>query len=404
MCIYKETPFQYLRSKKTSELFNEKTVRNWYKARAFVIEKLNIAIKPKDNAHLHVVIIGSSPLMLSVARQVALSAHYINYDEENEDETKRNRSVITIVSQDPENTVTELRKEEYLCNLLDYCKWTQMDSAPVNKDSYIDVEIKITNKWNENVKEYESITIGEHTEYRFVFNEQSVETFCDTKTRKGAKIFQIDTRKAQFADRMYRLGSEIDNLPYEDIHSVARYTQALNVFQHIKLNDKVGSMVDANKWKDRDCQIQVLKALSNIFCADCFMTRYRSIMPEEKKEEKKEKQNKNQKKEIQNQEKQALGEHYLELSKSEHARWVVEKLILGYRPLSAEERLEESLIFNRDNRNQYRADLKNNWKSPAHIDLCSFADLRRVDPDNMKYDSFLMLGIPEILRKMGEIE
>lgn len=400
MCIYKETPFEYLRSKKTSELFDEKTVRNWYKTRFFVLKKLNIALKPEENAHLHVVIIGSSPLMLSLARQVALSAHYINYDEENEDETKRNRSVITIVSQDPENTMAELRKEEYLCNLLDYCKWTQMDSAPINKDSYIDVEIKITNEWNENEKEYESITIGEHTEYRFVFNEQSVEAFCDIKTREGENIFRVDTRKAQYADRMYRLGLEIDNLPYEDIHSVERYTQALNVFQYIKLNDEVGRMVDANKWKDKDCQIQVLKALSNILCADCFMTRYRSIMPDVKDGKLKEKQ----KKEIQNREKQALSKHYLELSKSEHARWVVEKLVLGYRPLSAEERLEESLIFNKTNKNQYRTDLKNNWKSPAHIDLCSFADLRRVDPDNMKYDSFLMLGIPEILRKVGEME
>ena len=47
--------------------------------------------------------------MLSVVRQVALSAHYVNYDEENPVETKRKRTVITIVSQNPK-IVEELQK------------------------------------------------------------------------------------------------------------------------------------------------------------------------------------------------------------------------------------------------------------------------------------------------------
>ena len=86
------------------------------------------------------------------------------------------------------------------------------------------------------------------------------------------------------------------------------------------------------------------------------------------------------------------------LSKSEHARWVVEKLIMGFRPLNEEERLEdETLSTNKKRRKEYRDGLKKNAAKLAHIDLCSYSDLRRVDPDNMKYDSFLMLAIPKIL-------
>ena len=89
------------------------------------------------------------------------------------------------------------------------------------------------------------------------------------------------------------------------------------------------------------------------------------------------------------------------LSKSEHARWVVEKLIMGFRPLNEEERLEdETLSTNKKRRKEYRDSLKKNPAKLAHIDLCSYSDLRRVNPDDLKYDSFLMLAIPKILEKI----
>ena len=47
---------------------------------------------------------------------------------------------------------------------------------------------------------------------------------------------------------------------------------------------------------------------------------------------------------------------------------------------------------------------KNNTKEDGtpHIDLCSYRELRRVNPDDMKYDCFLMLAIPKILEKVKE--
>ena len=90
------------------------------------------------------------------------------------------------------------------------------------------------------------------------------------------------------------------------------------------------------------------------------------------------------------------------LSKSEHARWVVEKLIMGYSPLCAQQRFnDECLFYDKKKKNEYRKSLKRLVQNPAHIDLCSYADLRRVNPDDMKYDSFLMLAIPQILEKVG---
>lgn len=389
-CNYMERPFEFLRKKKASTegaKFDDRTVSNWYKARAFGLDQLErITIRPGEDAYLHVIVLGDDELMLSVVRQVALSAHFPNYDEENPDETKRNRTVITIVSQ-KEDIIDWLAKEEYLCHLMKYGKYSYRGNTK-NKDSYIDIEIEVVNQWTNGDDRYKEITNGKQTEKRLVFKRQDVDCFCDGKTDE--EIRTIDTRKAQYADRMYCLGREIDNLPYEDIHSVKRYAMAMNVFQYTRLKESTGQLVKAEDWEKEENQAMVLTSLSNIFCSDCFLIKYNSIKPCWNNGKMTEKQ--------------AWEKHYDVLSKSEHARWVVERLILGYRPFSLQEHLmDESLVVDSKKRQQFRKDLKNNWRSPAHIDLCSFSDLRRIDPDSLKYDSFLVLGIPEILRKVGEL-
>ena len=99
-------------------------------------------------------------------------------------------------------------------------------------------------------------------------------------------------------------------------------------------------------------------------------------------------------------EKEAWNDCVEELSKSEHARWVVEKLIMGFRPLNEKERMKDEVLFGAEKR-QYRNKLKKNALDPTHIDLCSFAELRRINPSDLKYDSFLMLAIPGILEKLS---
>ena len=59
-------------------------------------------------------------------------------------------------------------------------------------------------------------------------------------------------------------------------------------------------------------------------------------------------------------------------------------------------------IKNKEEKKRYRKGLKSYWQTPTHIDLCSYADLRRVNPDDLKYDSFLMLAISNILAKVNE--
>ena len=377
-----ENPFEYLRRRKEKDekegkKFDTEIVKNWYKARAFVLHKLGtFAFKADDGSHLHVIIIGDDPLMLSVLRQVALTCHYINYDEENEKEEQRKRTVITLVSPNKGNEiVNDLKKEEYLCNLLDYCKYTVFDTNPQNEDSYIDLELEIVNKPVFNPKDSNEV----------VLRKEDIDAFCNSQTEN--ELYTIDTRKAQYASRMYDLGTLIENLPAENIHDAHRYTLALNAFQYNKLQEPLGLLINHSKWNDD--QIKVKKGLSNIFCTDCFESRAKSIELCRKDKEQKD---------------SALWAEYNEiLCKSEHARWVVEKLIMGFRPLSKEERLvDDNLSPYTEKRKKYRNELKEDPYTLAHIDLCSYKNLRRINPDDMKYDGFLLLAIPKILEKINK--
>ena len=379
-----ERPFEYLRRKATGQKFEASVVRNWYIARAFLLDRLShFALAPSDDAHLNIVLLGDSPLVLSLARQAALLSHYLNFDEK----TGANRTLITIVSSNP-HIVDELKKEEYLCHLLDYSKLT-IGAEVANCDSFVDIEFEIKSQWaEEDVQPYSACRSGGHTVHRYVFGEDDVNSFC--KSMPEERIFTIDTRKARYASRMYDLGAEINNLPYEDIHSVKRYALALDVYQYGKLKEKAERFVN-EKWEDIENQQEVLLGVFNIFCSDCFMIRYNSLKPCWKGDRKSRRQ--------------VWEDHYDALSKSEHSRWVVEKLILGYLPYDRQDHLlDESLAACPRERSRRRHLLKNNWTCPRHIDLCSFDDLRRIDPDNMKYDSFLVLGIPQILNEVGELE
>ena len=378
--ITRERPFQYLRRKDSNEPFSEEVVRNWYIARAYVLDKLkDISFGPDSEESLHVVVGGDTPLMLSVLRQLALSAHFVNYEEQDQSGrlSCRNRTVITLVSKkDAAEIVGELEKEEYLCNLLNYCRHSIFGDVR-NADSMIDIELEIVRDQCEDSK-------------MLLITEDGVKAFMDSQNPD--LVFSVDPRKAIYARRAYGLGAVIDNIPYENINSAGRYNRALAAFQYKVLKDTgEWKLVEESKWVE---DLNVVKnGLSNLFCADCFESREKAI-----------KQLYPRNKKYSENDVMAVWEKYNDaLSRSEHCRWIVEKLILGYRPMDQHERTEYASLFG-NSRTAYSKRLKNRFSDPVHIDMCSYRTLRRVDPDNMKYDSFLMLAIPLILEKIRKDE
>ena len=372
--IVRERPFEYLKRKGTDEPFPEETVRNWYIARAYVLDRLkDISFAPGSCGHLHVVLQGDSPLLLAVVRQLALSAHYLNFEEYDPLDRLvcRNRTVITLVTQKKAaDILEELDREENLGNLLKYVRHTVFGKVE-NADSYLDIELEIVTE----------PSAGNDT---VIITEEEVRAFVESGS--SDEIFSIDTRKAVVASRVYCLGAVIDNLPYEEVHSPGRYSRALDTFRYKVLEDKKEQQLITPKWKDVTV---VRNGLSNIFCSDCFESRERAISqlyPGDRR--------------ISDRERNAIWEkRNAALSLSEHCRWVAERLILGFSPLSVQERTEYESLFGKK-RAAFSRQLKNDPIHPAHIDICSYRDLCRIDPDSLKYDSFLMLAIPLILYKV----
>lgn len=114
-------------------------------------------------------------------------------------------------------------------------------------------------------------------------------------------------------------------------------------------------------------QSDIRNKLSNVFCADCFDSRIRGI-------------------------KGSVADNLEIIARCEHSRWVVEKLILGFAPFSKAEIYKDEELGN-----ERKAFRKKQKKAFWHIDLCSYHDLKRLSPEDMKYDFFLMLAITYIL-------
>lgn len=413
-----EHPFEKL-NRKDGKPFDDFIVNNWYIARKYVKSKLkDVIIGPTSKEILKVVIEiddDNKNLMLSVVRQVALIAHYPNYVEYDKFEHTRpeTHSVIKVVSKD-QDIVNLLKREEYLNNLLVYCQYKRngVEQNKLNSLMPIDIDIDIVDIYDEHDKDKVILMTPSDIQSFLSLNKDI--------NKKG-----IDTKRAVLSGRVYDIGVEIDNLPYEDIHDAKRYGRALTIFKYNILSREVESLVDA-KWDDD--QVKVKNSLSNIFCSDRFDSlmagmdmAYHQMRVDFCKKCSQNKNNKCKKKENDKKQdnctkkkitKESCWEKYeYELALSEHARWIVEKLILGFRPMNTAEQERYEHYFGKRRKeygnllkgdsanliNYFPDDYSDKNIDPTHVNLCSFKELRRIDPDNMKYDSFLMLAIPMIL-------
>ena len=369
--IVRERPFEYMRRRSNGHYFEPEIVRNWYIARAYILDRLkDIAIGPDSPDSLHVVLEGDSPLMLALVRQLCLSAHFTNYEEYDflGHLSCGHRTTISLVSgMETAVIIRELEKEEYL-GLLPGCIKLTVFGQVRNPDAYLDVAIDVLRDLP--VTGPAAIRITEDEVQRFV--QETAEE----------DIFTIDTRRAVLAGRVYELGAVIDNIPAEDIHSAQRYIHALDIYRYKVAEEKIGPLVQPEQWEKNPTA--VVNGVSSLCCSDCFASRAQGIRQFSRRHG------------IPEQEAWAM--HNEALSLSEHNRWMVERLIMGIRQFDTNERLTYETLFGR-NRMTYWKRLKNNHKDPAHVDLCSYRDLRRIDPNNLKYDSFLLLAIPIILEK-----
>lgn len=380
------------------DTFDEHVIEGWYCAREYVLEQLSKdknmgadGIHPFSSDHVHVIIHYISPMALFIARQVALVTHFPNFKEgDGKKCSPKYCTKITILYNRTMHLdiLKELKKEECLCHLPDICKCSFINGNTgeivelINKHSYIDIELELVS--------YEDDDFDKYTPKREDGSSLKPVIIGNGVLGKISHCTQkIDIRNARRVNMVYNVGADIDNLPPDDPNTAKRYGKALLYFCYQQPSEETKEKWDSlcsDKGNDMTLafQISLRNKLSNVFCSDCIPSRIKSVLdkPDDllTKDEK---------------ELLAIVKDNLQvLAQCEHARWNVEKLIFGFSPLTPEERWEDAQLFGTF-RNAYRKSLK---KKGHHIDLCSYQDLRRIDPGNMKYDCFLMLAISKILR------
>lgn len=384
------------------QAFPDGVVEGWYRARDYVLRKLNTeeawganGIGPASSDHVHVIIhYKNDPLALYVARQVALAVHFPNFKEgDGNDDKPKNGTVMTILynrNRHPD-ILSELTRQECLCNLPKVCKYVMKNGntgeaiKSEHECSYIDIELELVAFDNDDFSKYEPNGDGGNKLEPIIIDDEELEKMvCRPCSDK------IDVGSARRVNMVYEVGDDIDNLPPDDPNTAERYGKALLYFCYQqKPCDTMDKWSELCPRRDVDSwayQIDLRNKLSNVFCADCFAARLKSVCN-------------NFENLLGKDERRVLDEvkkNLQVLAQCEHARWNVEKLILGFSPFTPEERYEDNRKFG-SSRNGYRKMLKND--KAHHIDLCSYQDLRRRDPGNMKYDCFLMMAMVRIMKE-----
>ena len=332
--------------------------KEYYIARKFVLSLFGSdnfpVIGPNDPDALNFVFEVHSGQMFATVRQIALLSHFPNFDEE----TGAKKTTLTILCPDIDTMdgLLEIKRSlstpGYLGRLLDYCESELVlkDNIVIsNKNSFIDIKIEIKGG-------KEPVPEGKST---FVITE-SVLSEIDVEE----KDMVVDISDAMNVNAIYNIGVDINNLPSFDFANISAYKLATDVFRK-----KFSKEDKKNIWS----RLSLEKKCSNLYCADCLRQRYRFI--------------------TQNQ--QCFYDSIDAMARSEHSRWNVEELILGFRPLMPDEKYKFSTLIGKEKDN-YRKSKRDNEK--AHLDLCSYHELRRINPGDMRYDYFLMLAAKYILR------
>ena len=305
-----------------------------------------------------------------------------------------------------------------------------------NKQSYIDIELEFIDIKGHKSDDYlssnnivEKECIGRNDTYLLI-KEETVRAKLKDEDIKA--ISTINIKNARRTNMVYCVGGDIDNLDPDDPNTADRYSRALHYFCYQQNENDIQKQWDGffkkgDDGKPTDCidgQIAVRNLLSNVYCSDCFESRLRSVVTQNNL--KKQFQGdwfKNLRCRYSNYYKDIMSdkpydidqktliwllnkkyrqvlrivkENIASLAMCEHARWNVEKLINGFVPFTAKEHYEDNIRFGAS-RNSYRKKLK---KKTHHIDLCSYQELRRINPSDMKYDCFLMMAMVRILKEI----
>ena len=345
---------------------------NLYRARYYVLNATKIdsldgisGIGSKSSNYVHVIIDGTDSLMLAIAQQVALIAHYPNHNEQ----THTFRSVIAIVGDEPskeelQNTFGNLLQYAH-CQYIDTMGNIQKETSP---DSYLDITLRFV---QQPVEEYLSKTKKDNKAIISLFTyrdiqEVNMNVVVDKNKPLTAEERMVDITRARKANRIYEFVN-INN--YENTREQERVDDYMGAIKRCISGFRVESELQ-QAW-DKLGDNAIIK-LSNVCCGDCYESRMRSLGRKWRV---------------------TLLQDFTLYAKSEHIRWCTEKLIFGYRPFNEEELRTRSALAAKDKEKE-KAFLTQRKKNKVHYNICSNAGLYSRDYEAIRYDTFLILVTP----------
>lgn len=321
-------------------------------------------------------------LSLSIARQIALVCHFPNFNENNGNK----RTKITIINSGTNDNmpkiVSALRYETG--NLLDHCHWT-IDSIAQNSDAktWIDIEFNLINLDGRNPHAVINNIINKNELISIFYNKYSINAsmlsytvnncldYAPYLSKDSVGVSLTSIRRAKRLNMVYQEGTNL--VQVQGINEINEYKYPIKIFCNFSWE-----RTNAEWEKMEDIKLK----LSSIFCGDCFEFRLRCAG--------------NDFFAIKNNEQDKTT--IRKLAYTEHSRWNVEKLILGYKPYTKELDYEYFSSYGEGKKRLRKRNRANNY----HVDLRSCNELIRVNKEDIKYDYFLTLCIPHILKREKE--
>ena len=358
-------------------------------------------IGENDDSYVHLIIIGMSRMGVSIAIEAAHLAHYPNYAQKNI------RTKITFIDKNAKEEKDFFMgrfKELFALSHWRYgtvdeegiLKWKPQNDIQIKNTyhylggDFLDIEWEFLNGGVENpsVQEYISTSVNSHGSIVTIavcLPEPSrclaAALYLDrgiyekvnqvlVYNRYGDSLISEMTHKTEkqmnpYHNKLCAFGMSAQCYDCRLIEEAEFIASKLNA-QYNKIYEPVDEGVGLGK-------SDVAKWWSNFYAANFLWSKLRNMQWSDGKE---------------------LTEEELDtMARTEHARWNMEQLLIGYRPLTATEQAE--VLKDLRLKNPYKGKL-------AHYDICSFARLEEIDKGSIRYDIGLSRIFPTIYKELND--
>lgn len=379
-------------------------------------------IAPNSQEHVHLVIVGMSKMGIALGQQALLQAHYPNFDER-ADSPKRTRITFIDTHADTEmaffkgrytrlfelmrhrhidTTIQETYQKDWTDPIQNSEKWQHLCDKGTN---FLDVEVEFIKGSIESddvrsilseisaddrakvtiaiclTQTYQAIAASLYLPLEVYDNVQEIWVYqreVSDIIKSMTNLQKVFTDKDEWTDVPYQRYRNLKpfGMLYADIVDDSIRTEQAKLVNFVYEMGATPSelLQKANEdWK----RLPIHFRLSNLYFVDTVKQKLRSGLHD------------------------SIDKHTMDaLSRCEHNRWNMEKLLIGYSPCDSKIYDELLGYLKKGMIKEYKSRKKELKKltTKVHPDICSCNKLKTIDPDAISYDETLNAAIPDIIR------